>query len=386
MQLSPLLDELGTYPFARLTQARSRAEAGGARLIDFGVGEPREQTPQFIRRALTDAVAAESVSSYPVSAGLPELREAIARWLRRRFAVSLDPGIEILPTLGSKEAIYHLAQVLIGPGSPRDLVAVTTPGYPVPARGARFAGAGVVELPLDPASGWLPDLSVLDDATWRRLALIWVNHPGNPTGATAPPAFYAELAERCRREGVVLASDEAYSEIWLDGEPPASLLQVDDPTHVLAFHSLSKRSSMPGYRSGFVAGDPLLIAALKQVRPSLGVTPQTFVQRASIAAWDDEAHVVQTRERYRAKRDILLPALQAIGLDHVGGPAAFFLWCRVPGDGDAEALAERLLQIGIVVAPGTFFGDGGDGHVRIALVPTLEDCSAAAAALGALSQ
>ena len=256
LQLSPLLDELGTYPFAHLTEARARAQARGVRLIDFGVGEPREETPAFIRRALVEAVEAEPVSPYPLAAGLPELRSAIAAWLRSRFSVSLDPGIEILPTLGSKEAIYHLAQVLIGPGSPRDLVAVTTPGYPVPARGARFAGAQVVELPLDPASGWLPDLSVLDDATWKRLALIWVNHPGNPTGATAPPAFYAELAERCRREGVVLASDEAYSEIWLDGEPPASVLQVDDPTHLLAFHSLSKRSSMPGYRSGFVAGYP----------------------------------------------------------------------------------------------------------------------------------
>lgn len=385
MQLSPLLEELGTYPFARLADARARAQRRGVRLIDFGVGEPREQTPEFIRRALVEAVEAEPVSAYPLAAGLPELREAIARWVRGRFGVNLDPGIEILPTLGSKEAIYHLAQVLIGPGSPRDLVAVTTPGYPVPERGARFAGAGVVRIPLDPQGGWLPDLSALDAAAWRRLALIWVNHPGNPTGALAPRAYYAELAERCRREGVVLASDEAYSEIWLEGDAPASVLEVEDPTHVLAFHSLSKRSSMPGYRSGFVAGDPLLIAALKQVRPSLGVTPQTFVQRASIAAWADERHVAETRERYRAKRDVLLPALRAAGLEHAGGPGAFFLWCRVPGDGDAEALAERLLQVGIVVAPGTFFGSGGEGHVRIALVPTLEDCEAAAAALARLA-
>jgi acetylornithine aminotransferase len=181
----------------------------------------------------------------------------------------------------------------------------------------------------------------------------------------------------------VLASDEAYSEIWLDGDPPRSVLEVDDPTNVLAFHSLSKRSSMPGYRSGFVAGDPLLIAAMKQVRPSLGVTPQTFVQRASVAAWGDEAHVEETRARYRAKRDVLLPALAAAGMRHVGGPGGFFLWCAVPGDGDAEALAEDLLSAGIVVAPGTFFGAGGAGHVRIALVPALADCEAAAAALGA---
>jgi len=386
MQLSPLLDELGTYPFARLTHARERAVARGVRLIDFGVGEPREETPAFIREALVRAIQDEPVSRYPLAVGLPELREAIAAWLRRRFGVRLDPGIEVLPTLGSKEAIHGLAQVLIGPGSPRDLVAVTTPGYPVPGRGARSAGAGVVEVPLDPQSGWLPAFDALGPEIWRRLALIWVNLPGNPTGATAPLAFYRELAERCRGEGVVLASDEAYSEIWLDGDPPASVLQVEDPTHVLAFHSLSKRSSMPGYRSGFVAGDPLLIAALKQLRPSVGVAPQTFVQRASIAAWGDEEHVRETRARYRAKRDLLLPAVRAAGLEPAGGEATFFLWCRTPGGEDAEAFAERLLAHGIVVAPGTFFGAGGEGHVRIALVPTLAECERAAQAFAGFSQ
>lgn len=333
MQLSPLLDELGTYPFARLTDARATLEARGMRLIDFGVGEPREETPELIRRALIAAVEAEPVSAYPLAAGLPELRGAIASWVERRFGARLDPGIEVLPTLGSKEAIWHLAQVLIGQGSERDLVAITTPGYPVPERGARFAGAQVLRVPLDPASGWLPDFSALSDDVWRRLALVWVNHPNNPTGARAPLAFYEDLAERCRRHGVVLASDEAYSEIWMGGGPPSSVLQVTDPTHVLAFHSLSKRSSMPGYRSGFVAGDPLLIAAIKQVRPSVGVTPQTFVQRASIAAWQDEGHVEETRARYSAKRDVLLPALQAAGLEPAGGDATFFLGAACPATG-----------------------------------------------------
>ena len=378
MQLNPLLEELGTYPFQRLTDARRRIEQRGGKLIDLGVGEPREPVPPFIREALKAAVDAEPVSPYPLSAGLPELREAIAAWIERRFDVRLDPGIEVLPTLGSKEAIYHLAAVLVGAGAERDLVAVTTPGYPVPERGARFAGAGVVPVPLDPAAGWLPAVDSIDEATWRRLALLWINTPNNPTGAVAPRAFLTELAEQCRRRGVVLASDEAYSEIWLEGDAPSSALQSGDPTHVLAFHSLSKRSSMPGYRSGFVAGDPLLIAALGQVRPNLGVTPQAFVQRASIAAWSDEAHVEQARARYRAKRDVLLPALHAAGLQPAGGPGGFFLWCRVPGDGDAEAFAERLLEHGLVVAPGTFFGAGGAGHVRIALVPELPDIERAA--------
>jgi acetylornithine aminotransferase len=379
-QLNPLLDELGTYPFQRLTDARRRVEDAGVELIDLGVGEPRERVPELIREALLEAVRAEDVSPYPLSAGLAELRAAIAAWIERRFGVRLDPGIEVLPTLGSKEAIYNLAPVIVGSGSPRDAIAVTTPGYPVPERSALFAGAQVVHVPLDPAAGWLPAIETIDDATWRRLAVLWINTPSNPTGAVAPLGFLRELAERCRRSGVVLACDEAYCEIWLDGEPPASVLQTEDPTGVLAFHSLSKRSSIPGYRSGFVAGDPLLIAALKQTRPNIGVAPPTFLQRAAIAAWGDEAHVEEARARYRAKRDVLVPALVRAGLEPVGGPGGFFLWCRVPGDGDAQALAERLLQRGVVVAPGDFLGPGGEGHVRVALVPSLADCERAAAA------
>lgn len=386
MQLNPLIEEFGVYPFARLTAARRRAEASGTPLIDFGVGEPREPVPQILRDALAAAVLEETTSPYPPGDGLPELRAAIAAWIERRFGTRLDPGIEILPTLGSKEPIYHLAQVLIGAGSERDLVAVTTPGYPVPARGAAFAGAQVVEVPLDPASGWLPAFGTLDAATWRRLALIWVNSPNNPTGTTVPAAFLEDLAERCRRHGVVLAADEAYSEVYLGATPPASVLELSDPTHVLALHSLSKRSSAPGYRSGFVAGDPLLIAALKQVRPSLGVTPQRFVQRASIAAWNDEEHVAAARASYRAKRDVILPGLTAAGLDVAGGDGAFFLWCATPGGEDAEAYAERLLDHGLVVGPGTYFGPGGAGHVRIALVPALGDCETAVARFAACGQ
>jgi acetylornithine aminotransferase len=379
-QLNPLLDELGTYPFQRLTDARRRVEDSGVRLIDLGVGEPREPVPELIRDALLEAVRAEAISPYPPSAGLPELRSAIAAWIERRFGARLDPGIEVLPTLGSKEAIYNLAPVIVGRGSVRDTIAVTTPGYPVPERGALFAGAKVVEVPLDPASGWLPAIETIDAATWQRLAVLWINTPSNPTGAVAPLGFLRDLAERCRRSGVVLACDEAYCEIWLDGDPPASVLQAEDPTGVLAFHSLSKRSSVPGYRSGFVAGDPLLIAAMKQTRPNIGVAPPAFLQRAAIAAWDDERHVEEARLRYRAKRDVLAPALTRAGLEPVGGPGGFFLWCRVPGDGDAQALAERLLERGVVVAPGDFLGAGGEGHIRVALVPALADIERAAAA------
>jgi len=372
-RVNPVLDALGTYPFVRLTEARRRAAAAGIELLDFGIGEPREETPAFIRRALAAAVEAEPVSRYPLAEGLPELRAAAAGWVARRFGAELDPATEVVPTLGSKEAIFALASVLVDRAR-GDRVAVTTPGYPVPARGAAFAGAEVVELPLVPAHGWLPDLDAID---FDRLALLWVNLPNNPTGATAPLPWLEELAERCRAHGTVLASDEAYCELWFAGDPPPSALQLADRTGVLAFHTLSKRSSMPGYRSGFVAGDPALVALLKRLRPTTGTAPPTFVQRASVAAWDDDAHVAEVRARYAAKRDVLLPALRAAGLEPVGGDASFFLWLRVPG-GDDEALAARWLERGVVVTPGSYLGAAGAGHVRVALVPTLEACARAA--------
>jgi succinyldiaminopimelate transaminase len=373
MRLSPVFTGLGTYPFVRLDEAKAAAAARGARIIDLGAGEPREETPAFIRRAVAEAVEAEPVSGYPKAEGLPELRAAIAAWLRLRFGADLDPDTEIVPTLGSKEAIFGLAQVVGGPGA---RVAVTTPGYPVPARGALFAGAEVTELPLEPANGWLPDLDAVD---WDGIAILWLNSPNNPTAVAAPLAFYERAAELARAHGVVLACDEAYSELWFAGDAPASALQVTGRSGVLVFNTLSKRSSMPGYRSGFAAGDPDIVTALKRYRPNVGTAPPTFVQRAAVTAWSDEAHVVDTRARYAAKRDVLLPALRGVGLEPAGGDATFFLWLRVPGDGDAEAFALRLLdELGIVVAPGPFFGPGGEGHVRAALVPTLEECCRAA--------
>jgi succinyldiaminopimelate transaminase len=363
VRISPVLAGMTTYPFVRLLEERARVQASGVEILDFGMGEPREETPAFIRQALVDAL--EPVSTYPAAVGLPELRAAIAAWAGRRFGAALDPDTEVIPTLGSKEAVYGLANALDG-----DLVAVPAPSYPVYERGALFAGKGVLELPLTEANGWLPDLAAVDAATWDRVALLWLNYPNNPTGATATAEFYEGAAALARRHGFVLASDEAYSEIYF-GEPPASALQVADRAHVLVLNTLSKRSSMPGYRSGFVAGDPELIAALKRYRPNVGVAPQEFIQRAAIAAWGDEAHVEEVRERYRAKRDVLL---EATGLRHAGGDASFFLW--LDAGPDADALAARWLEAGVVVAPGSFFG--APGHLRMALVPPLEACRRAA--------
>jgi succinyldiaminopimelate transaminase len=366
VRVSPVLSGMATYPFVRLAHAKAEVAARGVELLDFGVGEPREETPAFIREALVAAVT--PLSTYPAAEGLPELREAIARWVERRFGVRLDPDADVLPTLGSKEAIFSLAQVFDG-----DTVVVPTPSYPVYERGAQFAGKRVVELPLRAEEGWLPDLHGVD---WDRVAVLWLNYPNNPTGAAAPLEFYERAAALARRHGFVLACDEAYSELYFGDTAPASALQVSDRAHVAVFNTLSKRSSMPGYRTGFVAGDPEIVAALKRYRPNVGVAPQEFVQRAAVAAWGDEAHVDAVRARYRAKRDALLPALAAAGLRDAGGDATFFLWLHA-GDG-AEALAAELLEEGVVLTPGSYFGEAGAGFLRMALVPPPEACARAA--------
>jgi acetylornithine aminotransferase len=371
MRLSPVLSELAQYPFARLDDWKAEATANGIELIDFGMGDPREVTPAFIREAL--AASIEPVSSYPRATGLPELRQAISGWIERRFGVSVDPAKEIVPTLGSKEAIYSFAQIALGD---KRVVAIPEPAYPVYERGALFGGGTVVTLPLKEQNGWLPDLDAFD--AWDEIALFWVCYPNNPTGAVAPLSFYEELAARAREHGFLLCSDEAYSELWFD-EPPVSALQVEDRTNVVVFNTLSKRSSMTGYRSGFVCAPPEIGDALRSFRPTVGTAPQEFVQRASVAAWSDDQHVEDVRALYRRKRDTVLPALEERGLRLAGSEATFYLWVDVGGS--SEEFARRLLGNGIVVAPGSFFGEAGEGYVRFALVPTQEQCERAATIL-----
>jgi aspartate/methionine/tyrosine aminotransferase len=225
-------------------------------------------------------------------------------------------------------------------------------------------------------TGWLPDLDAFD--AWDDLAVFWTCYPNNPTGATAPLSFYEELAGRAQEHGFLLCSDEAYSELWFDA-PPVSALQVGNRENVVVFNTLSKRSSMTGYRSGFVCAPREIADALRAYRPSTGTAPQEFVQRGSVVAWSDEAHVEQMREVYRRKRETLMPVLDAKGLRHTGGDATFFLWLAV--DGPSEAFSRRLLEHGLVTAPGSFFGPAGEGYVRLALVPTQAECERAASIL-----
>ena len=327
MHVSPVLAAQAIYPFVRIEEAKRRKAAEGVRIFDFGMGDPREPTDPLIKAALTAAL--DEATGYPTAVGLPELREAIAAWARRRFEVELDPDRELIPTYGSKEAIFLFAQVVLDAAAGKDLVLLPEPGYPVYERGALFAGAEIGTLPLREENGFLPDLDAVDDETWSRTALVWVCYPNNPTGAVAPLEFYERLSEIALEHDVLVCSDEAYTELWFD-EPPASALQVADRRNMVVFNTLSKRSSMTGYRCGFIAANEDVIGALRKFRPNVGTAPQVFVQRAAIAAWGDEEHVERNRALYGRKRALFVELFGRKGIALAGSRATMYLWVETP--------------------------------------------------------
>lgn len=374
---NPAFASLATYPFVRLDEAKAAARAKGIRVIDFTIGDPHEETPKRIRERLLHSVPARS--SYPPAAGTPALRASIAGWCARRFGVQLDPEKHVLPSNGSKEAVYLIHQAVIDPHGERRVVLIPDPAYPVYEIATRFAGGEPVPVRLEPRLGFLPDLDALPVDLLRRTALMWINYPNNPTGALADEPFYRRALALAREHGFWLASDEAYSEIWFDVPPPGALSCGLE--NLLVFNTLSKRSAMTGYRSGFIAGDPEMIQLLRKVRPSQGVATPTFVMEAAIEAWGDEAHVADQRRIYREKRDVLLPVLQRKGIELGGSEATFYLYFRVPGGGSSEAFAAQLLEHGVGVVPANYFGAGGEGWIRLALVPTRTECEEAAGIL-----
>jgi succinyldiaminopimelate transaminase len=370
-------DRLGTYPFVRLEKDKKDAAARGIRIIDFGMGDPQERTPDLIRRSLLDAVPDRA--GYPPAIGPVEQRRAMADWMRNRFGVDLDPDRHVLPSNGSKEAVYLLHQTLVDPFSDRRVVLIPDPAYPVYEIATAFAGGIPESVPLTAERGFLPDLDAIPAETWKRTAILWLNYPNNPTGALASLDLYRKALDLARTYGFWVASDEAYSELWFD-EPPVSAIQAG-LDGLVVLNTLSKRSAMTGYRSGLIAGDPEVIDLLRLVRPSQGVATPIFVAAAAVTAWNDEAHVAEQRSLYRAKRDVLLPALARKGLRLAGSEATFYLWIRVPDGETSEGFARRLLEKGLVLTPGNYFGQRGEGFVRMALVPTLELCREAAAIL-----
>lgn len=381
MRLNPVFTRLGDYPIARIQmRARDRRDAG-LPVIDFSIGDPREPTPPFIVDALRESVP--PISQYPTTAGLLDVREAIAAYVRRRFGVEVDPHTQVIPTSGAKEAIFSTPFAFIDREA-ADAVVYPTPGYPIYERGSLFAGAEVS--PIELSGDFVFRSEQVSEEAWDRARLVWTCSPHNPTGSVASLGDIAGLYVRSVEAGALLLSDECYSDVYEEAsypDGPMSALQVAGAgsPDVLSYLSLSKRSGMTGYRSGAVVGDAEAIAALKALRTSTGTASPEFVQAAAVAAWSDDAHAAERRAIFTEKRRILRAAFDDLGYETVGSHAGLYLWIKVDDD---MAFTDGLLEEGIVVSPGRFFGPGGEGFIRLALVPTVDECGAAADALRSL--
>jgi succinyldiaminopimelate transaminase len=357
------------YPYARLDALKQQASGMPGGLVDLSVGTPCDPVPEAVVRALAEA--APRWAGYPSAVGLPPLREAACGWLERRFGVSLDAS-QVVACVGTKELVASLPHVLRLRDPSRDTVLYPAVSYPTYAMGAELAGCRAVPVPL--GEGWHLDLSAVTEEDAARALVLWLNEPGNPTGSAAGAEELAAAVEWARARGVIVASDECYVEFTWDAAgrhlPGATALSAG-ADGVLTVHSLSKRSNMAGYRSGFVAGDGDLVSYIGQVRTHGGRMMPGPVQAASAVAWADDSHVEEQRSVYAERRALALARLPEAGLVSVGGPATFYLWARPAPDaapGDGWAIAARLAESGTLVSPGEFYGEGGADYVRIALV------------------
>ncbi len=386
--MNPLLSCLNPYPFEKLRALTQGIMPNPAfKPISLGLGEPRHPTPALIQQALRDNL--KGLSSYPATAGEPALRQSIAAWIQRRYGVAVDALTQVLPVNGSREALFALAQTVVDPSRDGASVVCPNPFYQIYEGAALLAGAQTAFANSDPARNFAADWASIPDSVWARTQLLYVCSPGNPTGAVMPLAEWERLFELSDRHGFVIASDECYSEIYFRDEPPLGSLQAamqlgrSDFRNLVALSSLSKRSSVPGMRSGFVAGDAALMKAFLLYRTYHGSAMSPVVQQASIAAWEDERHVVLNRDLYRAKFAQVTPLLATV-LDVKLPDAGFYLWAKVPGGDDVAFALGLLAQYNVSVLPGSLlardaFGHNpGAGRVRLALVAEVDECLEAA--------
>jgi N-succinyldiaminopimelate aminotransferase len=386
--MNPLLQRLQPYPFERLKLLFSNVTpAKNFAAISLGIGEPRHATPPLVLDAL--AASTEALSSYPATAGLPAMRQACANWVQRRYGLALNPDTQILPINGSREALFAFAQTVVDSSKSGATVVCPNPFYQIYEGAALLAGAQTYYAPSDPALNFNVNWSNVPEDVWKKTQLLFVCSPGNPTGAVMPLADWSTLFDLSDRYGFVIASDECYSEIYFREEPPLGGLEAayklgrTDYKNLVAFTSLSKRSNVPGMRSGFVSGDVNLLKQFLLYRTYHGSAMSGMVQAASIAAWNDEAHVVANRDMYRQKFAAVTPLLAQV-LDVKLPDAGFYLWAAVPG-GDDQAFARDLLaQYNVTVLPGSFLAresqgfNPGAGRIRMALVAETQECMQAA--------
>lgn len=386
--MNPRLGALHPYPFERLRELSAHIRPpAGLSPISLGLGEPRHPTPPLITQALTQHLA--GLAKYPATAGEPALREACAGWLQRRYGVSVDPAAQLLPVNGSREALFSLAQTVLDSSRPGATVVCPNPFYQIYEGAAILGGAQVVFANSDPARNFAPDWGQIDEATWARTQLVYVCSPGNPSGAVMPLSEWQQLFELSDRHGFVIASDECYSEIYFRDDAPLGGLEAAQKLgrtgfpRLVMLTSLSKRSNVPGMRSGFVAGDAQVLKQFLLYRTYHGSAMPPPVQQASIAAWNDEAHVVANRELYRRKFAQVTPLLSKV-LDVQLPDAGFYLWAGVPGGDDVAFALDLLAQYNVTVLPGSLIArtargvNPGAGRIRLALVAEVDECLEAA--------
>ncbi|MDT7943023.1 MAG: LL-diaminopimelate aminotransferase [Dehalococcoidia bacterium] len=367
MRLSQRLEKLPPYLFVEISRKIAEKRAQGVRVISFAIGDPDIPTPPHIIEALREAALDPSNHRYPETEGLPELRRAIAAWYRRRFGVDLNPEEEVLPLIGSKEGIGHVALCLIDPG---DVALVPDPAYPVYAMGTVIAGGQPYYLPLREENDFLPDLTQVPEEVARRAKVLWINYPNNPTGAVADLAFFREVVAFARRYDLVVCHDAPYTEVAFDGYRPPSFLEVPGAKEVgIEFHSFSKSYNMTGWRIGMAVGNARLIRALRDVKSNLDSGIPQAIQRMAIAALEGPQECIEEHNRiYRARRDRLVEALRRLGLRVRPSLASLYLWARVPEGETSVGFAERLLEeAAVVVTPGVGYGPSGEGYVRLSL-------------------
>ncbi len=393
--VNPLLDRLQPYPFQKLRALTADIQPNPRlRPISLGIGEPRHATPAFIRDALVEHL--DGLAVYPATLGSAPLRQACAAWAQRRHGVCLDPDTQVLPVNGSREALFALAQTVVDAARPGALVLSPNPFYQIYEGAALLAGAECRFVTADPARNFALDWRSVPPQDWSRVQLVYVCTPGNPTGAVMDLAEWEYLFEMSDRHGFVIASDECYGEIWFGERPPLGGLQAarrlgrDDFRNLVMLTSLSKRSNVPGLRSGFVAGDARVLGSFLLYRTYHGSAMGPAVQAASVAAWNDEQHVEQNRRLYREKFARVLPILQPV-LDVAAPDAAFYLWAATPIDD--IAFARGLLEnYNCSVLPGSLLARERDGHnpgasrVRLALVAGVEECVEAAERIAAFTR
>ncbi|MGC9434551.1 MAG: LL-diaminopimelate aminotransferase [Methanomicrobiales archaeon] len=369
MQYSSRLEKLPPYLFAQIDAMKAEKVQKGVDVIDFGVGDPDLPTPPHIVEALCTAARDPVTHHYPSYVGMPEYRAAVADWYMTRFGVSLDPESEVLALIGSKEGVAHVPEAFVNPG---DYVLATDPGYPVYKTSTIFAEGKLHALPLAAGNSFLPDLDAVPKDVCKRARLLFCGYPNNPTAATAPVEWFAELVDFAHEHDIVVVHDNAYSEISFDGYRAPSFLETPGAREVgIEMHSLSKTYNMTGWRIGMAVGNADIIAGLGKVKTNVDSGAFEAIQHAAITALTGPQDCIDAACRiYRERRDVLVNGLEAAGFDVPTPKATFYVWMPVD---DSMAFAARMLdEAGIVVTPGTGFGPGGEGFVRFALTRSVE--------------